>query len=53
MTDAPVTRPRLRDRLSIPATMPRRSLPISAITAVLFAVWNIAYPAVVRMIGPM
>lgn len=40
MADAPVTRPRFRDRVSRPETTPRRSAPTSAMTALLLAVWN-------------
>ncbi|MFJ6479080.1 MULTISPECIES: hypothetical protein [unclassified Streptomyces] len=42
MSDAPLMRPRLRDRPSMPETTPRRSGPTSAMTAVLLAVWNTA-----------
>jgi hypothetical protein len=40
--DAPVTSPRLRDRLSMLEMTPRWSGRISVITAVLLAVWNSA-----------
>ena len=39
---APVTSPRLRDRLSMPEMTPRCSAWISVMTAVLLAVWNSA-----------
>jgi hypothetical protein len=42
MTDAPVTRPMLRDRLSIPEMTPRCSRATPAMTSVLLAVWNSA-----------
>ena len=42
MTEAPVMRPRLRDRLSMPEMTPRCSGPTSVMTAVLLAVWNSA-----------
>ena len=42
MADAPVIRPRLRDRLSRPDTTPRWSAVALAITAVLFADWKLA-----------
>ena len=42
IADAPVTSPRLRDRLSIPEITPRWSAPMPVMTAVLFAVWNSA-----------
>ena len=42
ITDAPVMRPRLRDRLSMPEMTPRCSERTSFMTAVLFAVWNTA-----------
>jgi hypothetical protein len=42
MTDAPVMRPRLRDRFSTPEITPRWSGRTSAMTAVLLAAWNSA-----------
>ena len=42
IADAPVSSPRLRDRLSKPEMTPRRSWPMPDITAVLLAVWNSA-----------
>lgn len=53
ITDAPVIRPRLRDRLSRPEMTPRCCAWMSAMTAVLLAVWNSAYPTVVTTIGAM
>ena len=51
IADAPVISPRLRDRFSMPETTPRCSAATSAIIAVLFAVWNSAYPAVTTASG--
>ena len=42
MSEAPVIRPRLRDRLSTPETTPRWSGRMFDMTAVLFAAWNSA-----------
>ena len=42
MKEAPVTSPRLRARLSMPALTPRWSGLTSAMTAVLLATWNSA-----------
>ncbi len=42
MTDAPVIRPRLRDRLSMPEIAPRWFGLTSVMTAVLLAVWKSA-----------
>ena len=46
ISDAPVTRPRLRDRLSRPDTTPRCGASVPATTKVLFAAWKVAKPAV-------
>ena len=42
ITEAPVTRPRLRERFSSPEVTPRCSAGAPAITAVLLAVWKSA-----------
>ncbi|GAA2782392.1 hypothetical protein GCM10010441_04110 [Kitasatospora paracochleata] len=52
IAEVPVTRPRLRERLSSPDTTPRCSASTSASTAVLLAAWNSAYPAVTATSGP-